>query len=407
LNTVIQYNSPTGFQSTLVYRADNQSVQSIAAATSSNVNVGFVRPDFKLNGLSVGSYSWGPSTSLSSATGGSVVASPTVSTVYTATLSDGQCESYANASINVILIPTVTVVSSSGSVCVGNNATLTASGALTYTWSAPGSGSAIVVSPFISTTYSVTGSKPACPNATASIQLISLPALTLTPIASPSVLCQGQSSTLTVSGATSYTWAGNSNSTAIVVAPNITTNYNVSGSDGPGCWTNKAVTVKVNPLPLVVISPSLVTLCLGETIKFEASGAVSYTWLPGNSNLPILAVTPNVSTLYNVMATDANYCTNSASATLIIDQCIGIFETTDLDQGFSVFPNPSNGLFTVRFGFEGQKKLVVTNAAGELIKEILVEEQSEILDLQKHSKGIYFLQVISKEISKNYKVVLD
>src|SRR5690606_8334597 len=52
-NGVIQNNHPTGFLSTLVYRADNQSVNTIAAATTSNVNVGFVRPDFKLNGSPV------------------------------------------------------------------------------------------------------------------------------------------------------------------------------------------------------------------------------------------------------------------------------------------------------------------------------------------------------------------
>lgn len=65
--------------------------------------------------------------------------------------------------------PTVTVSSSSPSVCIGSSVTLTASGASTYTWM-PGSltGTSISVSPTSTTTYTVTGTSSAgCTSAVA------------------------------------------------------------------------------------------------------------------------------------------------------------------------------------------------------------------------------------------------
>lgn len=44
-------------------------------------------------------------------------------------------------------------------------------------------------------------------------------------------ICTGQSTTLTVSGANTYTWSNNSNLTSIVVSPTATSNYTVSGTN--------------------------------------------------------------------------------------------------------------------------------------------------------------------------------
>jgi hypothetical protein len=59
-------------------------------------------------------------------------------------------------------------------------------------------------------------------------------------ISGTSIICTGNSSTLTASGATSYTWSTSSNSPSISVSPTITTTYSVSGTNANnGC---KAVT---------------------------------------------------------------------------------------------------------------------------------------------------------------------
>jgi len=100
------------------------------------------------------SYSWTPSTGLSTTTGSAVVASPQVSTNYTVLLTMGICKNTAQIFVNVnpflinISPPSVTV-------CNGSSANLSASGSTSYTWSTGANSASINVLPTVSTNYSV------------------------------------------------------------------------------------------------------------------------------------------------------------------------------------------------------------------------------------------------------------
>ena len=98
---VVQYNSPTSYQSTIVYRADG--VTATAAATATTIDFSFnARPDFKLVNAQNTLISWAPLTGLftnaaatTPYTGGNattVYAKPVTTTTYTATsTSDSGC----------------------------------------------------------------------------------------------------------------------------------------------------------------------------------------------------------------------------------------------------------------------------------------------------------------------------
>jgi hypothetical protein len=406
-NAVFGYSSPTGFQSTLIYRADNQSVATIAAASNTNANVGFVRPDFKLKAQPAGSYSWSPSAGLSSATAPTVAANPVVNTVYTASLINNGCLSSASMALNVILVPTVNIASTANTVCVGNSATLTATGASNYTWSTAQTSSMVVVSPFITSNYSVTGSNPACPNATAGITLISSPALTIVTQAAPAAVCLGGGSTLTAAGATTYTWTGGSTGSTLAVSPTISTNYNVIGYMGPGCWANKFTQVKVNSLPVISVQPNADTLCAGEFGAYEAAGVFNYTWTPGNVTTPVLMITPTISMVYTVTGADQNGCTGTATLNLMINPCLGISDKGELEKGVSIYPNPSNGKFVVQFSIEAKRALIVRNAIGQTIIEINNSGVKQDLELSNYRKGIYTLTVVTENSSSNYKLIVE
>jgi hypothetical protein len=64
--------------------------------------------------------------------------------------------------LTVSTIPVVSAVSSASNLCVGQTATLTASGANTYSWSTTATGSVVAVSPTTTTTYTVYGSNFGC-----------------------------------------------------------------------------------------------------------------------------------------------------------------------------------------------------------------------------------------------------
>ncbi len=70
----------------------------------------------------------------------------------------GQCANVvSNFAYTVFPAPLITVTSSNSIICMGQQATLTASGANSYSWSTTSTNTAIVVSPTINTTYTVTG----------------------------------------------------------------------------------------------------------------------------------------------------------------------------------------------------------------------------------------------------------
>lgn len=77
-------------------------------------------------------------------------------------------------SVTVNVSPTVTAVSNSVVICSGQTVSLTASGANTYTWNTAATTTVIVVSPSVTTTYSVTGSSTNnCTNTFAITQSVS------------------------------------------------------------------------------------------------------------------------------------------------------------------------------------------------------------------------------------------
>jgi hypothetical protein len=63
----------------------------------------------------------------------------------------------AFCTVIVLPLPPVSAIGSHSSICAGESATLTAIGAISYSWNPTAAGSPIVVSPGVSTTYSVTG----------------------------------------------------------------------------------------------------------------------------------------------------------------------------------------------------------------------------------------------------------
>ncbi|MCA6485505.1 MAG: T9SS type A sorting domain-containing protein, partial [Chitinophagaceae bacterium] len=100
-------------------------------------------------------YNWMPG----SLNGAVVSVVPGSSTTYSVTGTDvNGCTNTSTVAVNVNPLPVVSITSAVQAICVGETATLTASGALNYSWLPVNqSGNSVTVSPAASTTYSVTG----------------------------------------------------------------------------------------------------------------------------------------------------------------------------------------------------------------------------------------------------------
>jgi gliding motility-associated-like protein len=129
-------------------------------------------------------------------------------------------------------------------------------------------------------------------------------------------VCTPTQTTLTATGASTYTWNnGITNGVPFTQAIGATT-YTVSGTDANGCVNTDQVIVTVNPLPAIGAGNDQ-SICIGQNVTLSGSGGTSYTWNNGVTNS--LAFTPSVSTTYTVSGTDANGCVNTDQVVVTVN----------------------------------------------------------------------------------------
>ncbi len=253
------------------------------------------------------SYTWN-----TGATTSSVSLAPATNTTYTVTGTSGTCTKQTTVAVNATPLPTITVTGNT-LVCSGQNATLTANGAQTYTWSNGALTPGITVNtPTTNTTYTVTGTAATCTNqAVVTITVVPTPTVSIT---GNTVICSGQTTTLSASGANTYIWDNGSPSADIVVSPLLNTTYTVTGITG-SCLSQASIPVVVNATPTITISGNLM-ICLGQTTTLTANGATTYTWNTG-AVTSTLTDSPITTTSYSVTGATGN-CTHTAVASVSI-----------------------------------------------------------------------------------------
>jgi len=136
-------------------------------------------------------------------------------------------------------------------------------------------------------------------------------------------ICLGSEITLTVNGATSYTWSTGEATQKIIVKPSQTTTYTVSGTDIYGCSGSTSTTVHVEPELALDINASPPEICLGGSTILQAQGAKHYTWDNGQKGETI-TVSPTQNTTYSVTGTDDFGCIGTSTITITVYPAIVI-----------------------------------------------------------------------------------
>jgi hypothetical protein len=361
------------------------------------------------NGAS--NYVWQPGNLTTSV----IVVSPTVSSTYSlnAQIWTGCVAPAHTVMITVNPTPTVSISASPGaSICTGETATLSASGANSYVWQ-PGnlSGANVAVNPASNIIYTITGTSAGCTSArTLNIHVNGLPNVSAT-TASP-VICYNTAANLQASGAVSYTWQPGG-LTGSSPSPNLGTSmtFTVTGEDANGCKNNSAVNVSVNPAPAFEYTCNGLIVTLNNTSSNILTGfvwnfgdlTVSNQFQPGThtygsagiytieleadspSPCPKLNVTFTISVPSNTMGGSSGIKENTFYANLI-----------------SVFPNPAKNLVYIHN--EGHlkmgPKLEVYNSLGVSIKimdHLNWDSEKVTIDVSDLPNGLYFFKLKSAQ----------
>jgi len=252
-----------------------------------------------LSGGGAISYTWD-----NSITNG-IAFTPASTTTYTVTGTDANgCVNTDQVIVNVNALPTVNA-GIDQSICLGASATLSGSGAVTYTWN-NSVVNATAFSPVATAAYTVSGTDAnGCVNTDQAI--VTVNALPAVNAGVDQTICIGAQVTLSGTGATTYTW-NNGVTNATAFTPAATTTYTVTGTDLNGCQNIDQVLVTVNPLPSVNAGTDVV-VCAGATVTLSGSGANTYTWNNGVTNG--VAFAPAATGTYTVTGTNLNGCQNT------------------------------------------------------------------------------------------------
>lgn len=152
------------------------------------------------------------------------------------------------------------------SICIGAGSTnysiASVAGATSYTWSLPGgwfgtsATNTISATPGSSGVFSITATN-ACGTSSASVLGVTVNALpTILASTNNTLLCTGQSATLTASGASTFTFNPGGAGASIVVSPTITANYTITGTTAQGCNNLAVFTQSVSACTDIASTPS-------------------------------------------------------------------------------------------------------------------------------------------------------
>jgi hypothetical protein len=242
-------------------------------------------------------------------------------------------------------VPTITASASPSFICGSGSTTLTASGATSYNWLPPisSTSASVVVSPAVTTTYTVTGTSASGCIDTAVITVPVYPAVTANAGLNDTTCC----GTIYYLGGLSGSASGGTPPYSYSWSP--TTNF-------IGC-TNCA-----NP-PVMSCSGSSVTIT------------------------------------YTLTVTDANGCTGTSTVSVSYNYCrlanpnASQASGAAIEDDMSITPNPTNGNFVIAFPNAIAHDVQIVNLLGEVVYSKTADAGTSLsIDLSVQPKGIYLVK---------------
>jgi hypothetical protein len=337
----------------------------------------------------------------------------TVSTsgTYSVTVTDAGTSCTGTDAIDVTINPLPVVALGTDIVQCGGTVTLDAGNTgATYLWSDASTAQTLTVS--TSGTYSVTvnDATTSCTGTDAiDVTINSAPVVSL----GTDITQCGGTVTLDAGNAGSiYLWSDASTSQTLTVSTSGT--YSVTVTDGSSsCTGTDVIDVTINPLPSVTFTPFTVPVCdnggpVSLTNGSPAGGIYSGTGVSGSTFDPT-GLSGMVLLTYTV--TDVNSCTNSDTASIMVDLCSGITSANSVNE-FNVYPNPANGMINVS----------ITNVNAEVLNISIVDLQgkevynstntnvgssfTKQINIESLAKGVYYVKLSTENTVKINKLIV-
>jgi hypothetical protein len=322
---------------------------------------------------------------------------------YDVIINQSGCSSPSSTPINVTVntAPAAPIISADGplSFCQGDNVVLSSSYTTGNVWSTGATTQSIVVA--ATGNYSVMVSNGTCASTSPNTSVTVSPQPASPSVTSSGVtsFCQGDSVVLTSSSALNNVWSTGETVQSITVFAS--GNYNVIvGSSG--CYSSSPTTVvNVHSLPNVsFVEPKMACI---DWEPYIIQGGIpyggTYSGLGVSTNVfdPSIAGIGSHEVTYTY--TDMNTCTNTAVATLVVDDCANLISL--MDESLQLYPNPSTGVVKFSIKQENLLTIQVLDKSGREVKLIHPTSGIDEILLTDLADGLYTL-ILNRTESKTF-----
>ena len=203
-------------------------------------------------------------------------------------------------------------------ICLGESATLLASGGINYLWSNGETTASIEVNPTQTTTYTVTVSDDLGNSDTDDV-VVTVNPLPTANAGEDVTICEGETVTLTATGGDTYLWNTGETTQSIDVSPNAETIYSVEVFLN-ACSSIDNVTVFVDDAPNITVSED-VNIIEGNSTILSVTGSDNYLWSTGETT-PTITVSPTVTTTYSVTSVNTNGCSTTENIIVTVEELL-------------------------------------------------------------------------------------
>lgn len=179
-------------------------------------------------------------------------------------------------------------------------------------------------------------------------------------------------------------------------AGTFTVQLTVTNSAGTNS-TSQTITVNANPIVTLESIDSDNTVCDNQGLvnltvspanaTVSGNGVSNLTFDPSNAQIGVNEISAEY--------IDGNGCGAFTSINIIVEQCSGLNENAV--QNLQVFPNPSEGLITLKNAGIGSEFLI-HDFKGQLVKSGFITSENQEISLEKVASGVYTIQVDEKRV---------
>jgi serine protease len=270
------------------------------------------------------------------------------------------------------------------------------------------------------TMYVIGGGCSELDSAVVNITVNPTPVVSVNAVTNP--ICNGSSTSVTATGAGSFTWSPGTGLSAtsggtVTANPTVTTTYNISGVTG-GCTGNTSIEIEVLNIPTAALSAADDTIDCNTSVIYDGSAsndAIDFGWTfaggsPATSNASGEDVTYSTAGDFNVQMIVSNDCGSDTSTYIlhVLNNCnTGIEE---MDQDLSGYYSNSLQGFVIESinGFSGDMNVRLYNELGQYLygQKAYANMHQLIIPVNELRAGLYIINLSNNNMNKSFKFIL-